>query len=83
MKGYWRLEGLNSSILILSICLTVTMLLKPVIVSAHLLGGMATLALLTWIAHRRKKQAWLWPSTCRSTHLPFVSPILRVYVAYS
>lgn len=31
---------------------TVTMLLKPVIVSAHLIGGMATLALLTWIAHR-------------------------------
>ena len=31
---------------------TVTMLLKPVIVSAHLLGGMTTLALLTWIAHR-------------------------------
>lgn len=31
---------------------TVTMLLKPVIVSAHLLGGMTTLAILTWIAHR-------------------------------
>jgi len=31
---------------------TVTMLLKPVIVSAHLLGGMATLGLLVWIAHR-------------------------------
>lgn len=31
---------------------TVTELLKPVIVSAHLLGGMSTLALLTWIAHR-------------------------------
>lgn len=31
---------------------TVTMLLKPVIVSAHLLGGMATLATLTWLAHR-------------------------------
>jgi heme a synthase len=31
---------------------TVTMLLKPVIVSAHLLGGMSTLAILTWIAHR-------------------------------
>lgn len=31
---------------------TVTMLLKPAIVSAHLLGGMATLALLVWIAHR-------------------------------
>ncbi|NOT16286.1 MAG: COX15/CtaA family protein [Methylotenera sp.] len=31
---------------------TVTMLLKPAIVSAHLIGGMATLALLTWITHR-------------------------------
>jgi cytochrome c oxidase assembly protein subunit 15 len=31
---------------------TVTMLLKPAIVSAHLLGGMTTLALLTWLAHR-------------------------------
>ncbi len=31
---------------------TVTMLLKPVIVSAHLLGGMTTLGLLVWIAHR-------------------------------
>lgn len=31
---------------------TVTMLLKPAIVSAHLLGGMTTLAILTWIAHR-------------------------------
>ncbi len=31
---------------------TVTMLLKPAIVSAHLLGGMTTLALLAWLAHR-------------------------------
>jgi cytochrome c oxidase assembly protein subunit 15 len=31
---------------------TVTLLLKPVIVSSHLIGGMTTLALLTWIAHR-------------------------------
>lgn len=31
---------------------TVTMLLKPVIVSAHLIGGMSTLAMLTWLAHR-------------------------------
>jgi cytochrome c oxidase assembly protein subunit 15 len=29
---------------------TVTMLLKPAIVSAHLLGGMTMLALLTWLA---------------------------------
>ncbi len=32
---------------------TVTLLLKPVIVSAHLLGGMSTLALLVWLSHRR------------------------------
>ncbi len=31
---------------------TVTMLLKPAIVSSHLLGGMATLAMLVWLAHR-------------------------------
>lgn len=31
---------------------TVTLLLKPAVVSSHLLGGMTTLGLLTWIAHR-------------------------------
>lgn len=31
---------------------TVTMLLKPAIVTAHLLGGMATLAMLVWVTHR-------------------------------
>lgn len=31
---------------------TVTLLLRPVIVTAHLLGGMATLGLLVWITHR-------------------------------
>lgn len=31
---------------------TVTWLLKPIVVSAHLLGGMATFALLAWIASR-------------------------------
>lgn len=31
---------------------TVTMLLKPAIVSAHLLGGMATLSLLVWLTVR-------------------------------
>ena len=32
---------------------TVTLLLKPVIVTMHLLGGMATLALLMWLALRQ------------------------------
>jgi len=31
---------------------TVTMLLKPAIVTAHLIGGMSTFALLTWLTHR-------------------------------
>jgi len=32
---------------------TVTLLLKPAIVTLHLLGGMATLAMLTWLALRQ------------------------------
>ncbi len=32
---------------------TVTLLLKPAIVTAHLIGGMATLALLAWLALRQ------------------------------
>mgnify|MGYP000087705925 CR=1 FL=1 len=36
---------------------TVTWLLKPLVVTAHLLGGMATLALLWWLALRRGQ--WL------------------------
>ncbi len=31
---------------------TVTLLLKPAVVTAHLIGGMSTLALLTWMMHR-------------------------------
>lgn len=31
---------------------TVTLLLKPAIVTAHLIGGMCTMAILVWIAHR-------------------------------
>ncbi|OZA30864.1 MAG: heme A synthase [Hydrogenophilales bacterium 17-61-9] len=35
---------------------TVTQLLKPLIVSAHLLGGMATLSLLVWLWLRERSQ---------------------------
>lgn len=35
---------------------TVTLLLKPVIVTLHLLGGMTTLALLSWVAFRHYSQ---------------------------
>jgi cytochrome c oxidase assembly protein subunit 15 len=34
---------------------TVTLLLKPVIVTLHLLGGLATLALLAWLALRQER----------------------------
>ena len=34
---------------------TVTMLLKPVIVTLHLLGGLATLALLAWLGLRQER----------------------------
>ncbi len=37
---------------------TVTMLLKPAIVTAHLIGGMTTLALLTWLALRQFEGAF-------------------------
>ncbi|OIQ95254.1 heme A synthase [mine drainage metagenome] len=58
-KYYVKSSPWTSTFLLLLIALqamlgmwTVTMLLKPVIVSAHLLGGMATLGMLTWLAHR-------------------------------
>ncbi|HYG32064.1 MAG TPA: COX15/CtaA family protein [Methylophilaceae bacterium] len=46
---------------------TVTMLLKPAIVTAHLLGGMATLGLLVWITHRH------WGSSSEQ-YLPAITP---------
>ena len=43
---------------------TVTWLLKPIVVSGHLLGGMATFALLAWVAWRLKSgQGHFLPST--------------------
>ncbi|OGV75834.1 MAG: cytochrome C oxidase subunit I [Methylotenera sp. RIFCSPLOWO2_02_FULL_45_14] len=50
---------------------TVTLLLKPAIVSAHLIGGMTTLALLTWITHRH----WVMDVT-NST----ISPALKLFI---
>lgn len=48
---------------------TVTLLLKPAVVTAHLMGGMTTLAILTWIAHRH----WgaIPASSLESSHLRF------------
>jgi cytochrome c oxidase assembly protein subunit 15 len=69
-----RSRGLATAILALVIfqatlgAWTVTMLLKPAIVTAHLLGGMAILALLTWLALQQYSQR----SSVRELRVPAV-----------
>ncbi len=66
----WRLRreangGLGLPLLLLALIVfqallgmwTVTQMLKPLVVSAHLLGGMATLSLLLWLWLRERGQA--------------------------
>ncbi|MEO1956408.1 MAG: COX15/CtaA family protein [Methylophilaceae bacterium] len=53
---------------------TVTMLLKPAIVTMHLMGGMTTLAILTWITHRH------WGAS--STHF-LLSSSMRRFVRFA
>ena len=55
LKTAWQLSAGLVVLIVLQALLgmwTVTLLLKPVIVTLHLLGGMTTLALLSWIAFR-------------------------------
>ena len=56
---------------------TVTMLLKPVIVTLHLLGGMATLALLAWLAARQMR----WQPPRATTLRPWAALGLLLLVA--
>ena len=37
---------------------TVTLKLKPIIVMAHLMGGMTTFALLVWLSFRSTRGKW-------------------------
>jgi heme a synthase len=66
MAGLWRKRLAQSPLLTIALVVlvifqaalgmwTVTLLLKPVIVTLHLLGGMATLALMTWLALRQQR----------------------------
>lgn len=53
--GAWRISVLALGVIIFQAMLgmwTVTLLLKPIVVMGHLLGGMATFALLAWAALR-------------------------------
>jgi heme a synthase len=61
---------------------TVTLLLKPVIVTLHLLGGMTTLALLVWLALRQLERGALADSAARADRLrPWTLVALGVVVA--
>jgi cytochrome c oxidase assembly protein subunit 15 len=57
---------------------TVTWLLKPVVVMAHLLGGMTTLALLTWLACKAVPRAAL---TVPAERFKKLRPMLIVGIA--
>lgn len=59
---------------------TVTLLLKPVIVTLHLLGGMTALAILSWIAFRHvtSQRAVLKPWQLRWVQLALIVWILQV-----
>jgi cytochrome c oxidase assembly protein subunit 15 len=50
---------------------TVTMLLRPAIVTAHLLGGMAILALLTWLALQESR----WRTNHAGLRLPALAAL--------
>jgi heme a synthase len=50
---------------------TVTWLLKPIVVMAHLLGGLTTFSLLTWLA---------WGSTPNRRLVQGIAPKLRVFL---
>ena len=53
---------------------TVTMLLRPAIVTAHLLGGMAILALLTWLALQESR----WRTGYAGLRLPALLALLAL-----
>jgi heme a synthase len=59
---------------------TVTLLLKPVIVTLHLLGGLATLALLAWLALRQQAPPVIAPAT-RMRLRPWAVLALLIVVA--
>ena len=59
IKTPWQLSAGLVVLIVMQALLgmwTVTLLLKPVVVTLHLLGGMTTLALLSWIAFRHGSQ---------------------------
>jgi heme A synthase len=64
---------------------TVTLLLKPVIVTLHLLGGMTLVALLAWLSARHLKLSGGQPSSlrCRSRWAAGSAPTTRRWHAWT
>lgn len=79
--GAWRLAVVTLAVIIFQAMLgmwTVTLLLKPIVVMGHLLGGMATFGLLAWVALRYNN---LGASDDRHAHFrPFVFAAIAVLV---
>ena len=59
---------------------TVTLLLKPAIVSAHLLGGMTTFGLLLWVALSSSPRAHLPSLPARAQHAAVIAGLVVVCV---
>lgn len=59
---------------------TVTLLLKPAVVMAHLLGGMATFALLVWLALRSHQRHWQPTLPARRLHGGVIAALIVVIV---
>lgn len=59
---------------------TVTLLLRPAVVTLHLLGGMATLALLTWLA-LRKMELTAPPATIARRLRPWTAAGLAILIS--
>lgn len=84
--AWWRRESRGLATLTLAVVAfqatlgmwTVTLLLKPAIVTAHLLGGMTTLALLTWFALSQRH--WGAAPRMRALRLPAAIALAAVAV---
>lgn len=84
LKTPWQLSIVLLVLITLQAMLgmwTVTMLLKPVIVTLHLLGGMTTLAILSWIAFRHTTLPAIQVSSCQWRWLRFALLVWLAQVA--
>ncbi|TXI47165.1 heme A synthase [Methylophilus sp.] len=72
IKTPWQLSAGLVVLIVMQALLgmwTVTLLLKPVVVTLHLLGGMTTLALLSWIAFRHGSEQQIALPACQQRWL--------------